>query len=123
MQFISAATADQWSQLPQEDPEIMEVLNKAKSGGLGSMMQLMQDQSFMEKVGRKMGGGMGGGGGGNPLAAAAAAPPVAAAAPPAEALPDIENLLDAAKCAMSPEWLVAYKTVCPHGSQPLTWNA
>lgn len=63
------------------------------------MMQLMQDQSFMEKVGRKMGGM---GGGGNPLAAAAAPPPAAAAAPPAAAAPDINDLLDAAKCVLCP---------------------
>lgn len=91
----------------QEDPEIMEIINQAKSGGMGGMMQLMQDQAFMQKIGEKMGGM---GSGGNPLAAAAApSPAAAAAAPPAQALPDINNLLDAAKCDLHHEQQVICK--------------
>ena len=87
----------------QEDPEIQDLIRKAQSGGMGSIMQLMQDNDLLAKVGAKMGDitpALGGGAGG---VTNATAPPPAAAAAPAPTQPEVEinDLLDAAKCAPS----------------------
>ena len=75
----------------------MAAMKKAQSGGIGSLMAMMQDTEFLAKIGSKMGdvSAIAGGGAGP---ANQTAPPPAAAVPPQPQV-EINNLLDAAKCA------------------------
>lgn len=79
--------------MTQADPEISQLLDKAKAGGPGGIMSLLQDKSLMDKVYSKMGGL-----GDIQAAPSPAAPSPAAAAPP-RPQHEIKDLIDAARSA------------------------
>ena len=67
----------------REDPDLAPMFEEIKTGGMAAMMKYMNDQTFLTKIGEKLGD-----------VPAAAAPPTTAqqAAPP-----EINNILDAAR--------------------------
>ena len=75
----------------------MEYMQKAKAGGIGGMMKMMQDTEMLAKIGAKMGDMSALMAGGTGAMVGQAAPPPAAAAPQPQV--EINDLLDAAKCA------------------------
>jgi len=68
----------------REDPELAPMFEEMKTGGMAAMMKYMNDQTFLTKIGEKLGD----------VPMAASAPPTTAqqAAPP-----EINNILDAAR--------------------------
>ncbi|KAF8063061.1 AKR2A [Scenedesmus sp. PABB004] len=80
----------------RSDPEFAGMFAEIQAGGMGALMKYMNDPKVLAKLGEKLGDVPPPSAAG---AAAAAAPPrpAAAAAPGAAAVPEIDNLFDAAK--------------------------
>lgn len=74
----------------RDDPELKPIFDEIRAGGMAAMMKYMNDETFLSKIGSKMGDVIPSEEG---VAAASAAPPAAATSPQ----PEIYNILDAAK--------------------------
>lgn len=87
---------------PQDDPDIAPFFQAVQSGGMAALQSYMANPEFLAKLGNKLGDiDMSLPGEGKPAGAAAAATP-SANAPGAPPPPEIENLLQAAKCVPHP---------------------
>jgi len=83
---------------PQGDPDIAPFFQAVQSGGMAALQSYMANPEFLAKLGNKLGDiDMSLPGEGKPAGGAAAATP-SAGAPGAPPPPEIENLLQAAKC-------------------------
>lgn len=74
-------------QLSQEDPELKPMFEAVKTGGMPALMKMMNDKTFLSKIGEKMA---------DVIPPDAGAPPPTAASIPTQP-PEITNILDAAK--------------------------
>ena len=74
--------------LAQDDPELAPMFEDIQKNGMQAMMKYWNDPKILAKIGKRMGD------------VSATAPAGAAAAPASPPAPEIDNLLDAAKCDM-----------------------
>lgn len=88
--YMQNQQVQQRMQALREDPEFKQMFAEIQSGGMGALMKYMNDPKVLAKIGERLGDVQVQ----VPPAGAAAA---AAVRPPAADVPDIDNLVDAAK--------------------------
>lgn len=96
--YMQNQQVQQRMQALREDPEFKQMFQEIQSGGMGALMKYMNDPKVLEKIGERLGDVQVQVPPPGAAAAAAGAAAAASAGRPAAAdVPDIDNLIDAAK--------------------------